>query len=348
VNILILDEPTAVLTPQETDELFRALRRLVEEGRSIIFISHKLQEVMSISNRATVLRNGRVVGTAKVEEMEEPILATMMVGREVERTHSGHPLSDRAKQSPGAVVLSVREVETETEGRGLQKLSFDVRSGEIFGVAGVDGNGQTELADVLIGMLPVASGRLLMDGVDITDLPLKERLRRGVAFIPQDRQAVGLIPHFTVAENLILQTHGHPPCSRRGFFSVSAVRSSAEHLRATYNIRTVGVNAPVETLSGGNQQKVILARELSRSPRLLIALNPTRGVDIGATQEVHSRLKELKRSGGAVVLISTELDEIVALSDRVGVLYNGTFTGIVPPEIPREEIGLLMGGIRKT
>lgn len=360
VKILILDEPTAVLTPQETEELFKALKHLVERGTSIVFISHKLQEVMSISNRATVLRGGKVVGTVEAGKMDGQILARMMVGREIgssapslrDTSSSVNSLSLRQAESPAIsprVTLEVKEIETVSQhGRpGLQKISCLVHSGEILGIAGVDGNGQTELADVLIGMLPITSGRILLDRMDVTGFSLKERLKRGVAFIPQDRHAVGLIPGLTIAENLILHDHNRPPYSYRGFLSLSSVRSSAERLAEAYDIRMAGVDALIETLSGGNQQKVVVARELSRNLHLLIALNPTRGVDIGATEEIHMRLRELRRSGTAVVLISTELDEILALSDWIGVLYNGALMGIVPSETPREEIGLMMAGIRK-
>ena len=308
---------------------------------------------MSISDRATVLRNGKVVGTVEAGEMDKQTLARMMVGREIGSFASAlsNSLLPRQPESPTIsprVILEIKEIETVSQhGRpGLQKISCEVHSGEILGIAGVDGNGQTELADAMIGMLPVVSGHIMVEGVDVTYLPLRERMRRGIAFIPQDRHAVGLIAGFTIAENLILHDHNRPPCSHRGFFSLSSIRFSTKRLAETYDIRMAGVDALIETLSGGNQQKVVVARELSRNPHLLIALNPTRGVDIGATEEIHTRLRELKRSGTAVVLISTELDEIFALSDRIGVLYNWTLMSIVPPETPREEIGLMMAGIK--
>jgi simple sugar transport system ATP-binding protein len=315
---------------------------------------------MSISDRATVLRGGKVVGTVEAGKMDGQILARMMVGREIgssapslrDASSSVNSLSPRQSESPDVsprAILEVKEIETVSQhGRpGLQKISCDVHSGEILGIAGVDGNGQTELADTLIGMLPVTSGRILVNGVDVTGFSVKERLRQGIAFIPQDRHAVGLISGFTVAENLILHDHNRPPYSHRGFLSLRFVRSSAEQLSKAYDVRMAGVDALIETLSGGNQQKVVVARELSRNLHLLIALNPTRGVDIGATEEIHMRLRELKRSGTAVVLISTELDEILALSDLLGVLYNGMLMGVVPPETPREEVGLMMAGIKK-
>ncbi len=346
-RVLILDEPTAVLTPGETEDLFRIMRELREGGRAIVFISHKLKEVQAIADTITILRRGRVVGERPPNTSEEE-LAALMVGRSVQLQVT------KTIAKPGRVVLDVRDLVVPGGHEGLEGaghtaavngLSFRVRAGEILGVAGVQGNGQTELCEALMGLLPVTSGSVHLNDHDITSASPASRLRAGVGYIPEDRQQDGLVAPFPVSENLILDTYNRPPFASGPALDLGAIRTMAEQRVKEFDIRTQSISAPVGTLSGGNQQKVILAREVGRDVRLLLASQPTRGLDVGSIEFVHRRIIEERDKGVAVVLVSSELDEIYALSDRIAIMYEGRFTGFRPPDVPVEELGLLMAGI---
>jgi general nucleoside transport system ATP-binding protein len=350
-ELLILDEPTAVLTPQEVAEFFVILRQMVQEGHSVIFISHKLQEVLDISDRVTVLRDGAVVGSRLRGTMTKSELALMMVGREVGFQRN------RALVTPGEVRLALDDVWARSD-RGtdaLQGVTLEVRAGEIVGLAGVSGNGQRELAQVINGLRPATRGRVRLEGKDITGANPVELIERGLAYIPEERMRDGMIRDFSVAENLILREHSRVPFARRGFLDFKAIaRVAAGHI-ADFNVKTPSQETLAKNLSGGNIQKVILARELSRDPRVIVAAQPTRGLDIGATIYVHERLlaerarslQDEHRHGAAILLISEDLDEILALSDRIAVIYEGRIIDIVPSEeATPERLGLLMAGIK--
>ncbi|HHH41515.1 MAG TPA: ABC transporter ATP-binding protein, partial [Chloroflexi bacterium] len=342
-DILILDEPTAVLTPQEVEELFKVIRSLVTQGKSVIFITHKLKEVMAIADRITVLRNGRVVGTTTPAETTEERLAAMMVGREVLLR------VEKGPARPGETVLSVEGLEV-MDDRGnlaVRGVSFEVRAGEVLGVAGVQGNGQTELVQALTGLRPVLAGRVRIDGTDVTNGPPRRVLEQGVAHVPEDRQKDGLVLSFPVADNLILNTYYLPPFARMGVLNQETILATAEQRVREFDVRTPSVLTPVSNLSGGNQQKVIVAREFSRPIRLLIASQPTRGLDVGSIEYIHRRIVEKRDEGCAVLLVSPELDEVMSLSDRIAVMYEGQIVDILPAEeVTKEEIGLLMAGVR--
>jgi len=343
-EVLILDEPTAVLTPQEVDELAGIMRNLASQGKSIIFITHKLKEVMAISDRVTVLRRGRVVGTVPTRETTPEDLARMMVGRDVVLSVGKGPAKI------GDVVLRVEDIHVKSA-RGLPALrgvSFEVRAGEIVGIAGIEGNGQSELVEVLTGLRKVSSGRITVGGIDITNRPPRDVITIGVGHIPEDRQRRGLILSFSIAENLILERYHRPPFARGINLDFRAVRAYARKLISEFDVRTPSENVRVGALSGGNQQKVIVARELSLEPRLLIASQPTRGLDVGAIEFVHKRLVSQRDEGKAILLVSLELDEIMSLSDRILVLYEGRIVGSMKAEeATEEEIGLLMAGGRR-
>ncbi len=343
-EVLILDEPTAILTPQEVQELAAIMRNLVAQGKSIIFITHKLKEVMAVSDRVTTLRRGRVVGTLPTRETTPEDLAKMMVGREVVLSVEKRP------REPGDVVLKVEHIHVKSS-RGLPALrdvSFDVREGEIVGVAGIEGNGQTELVEALTGLRKIGSGRVLVGGKDATNRQPRALIERGVAHIPEDRQRRGLISTFSVAENMILERYYRPPFARGINVDWREVRSYAKKLVSEFDIRTPDENTVVGSLSGGNQQKVIVARELSLEPRLLIASQPTRGLDVGAIEFVHRRLVTERDQGKAILLVSLELDEIMSLADRILVLYEGRIVGQMrAEEASEQEIGFLMAGGRK-
>ncbi len=346
-QVLILDEPTAVLTPGETEDLFRIMRELRESGRAIVFISHKLKEVQAIADTITILRRGRVVGERPPDTSEDE-LAALMVGRSVQLRVS------KTAAQPGRVMLDVRDLVVPAGHGGLpgdehtaavNGLSFQVRAGEILGVSGVQGNGQTELCEALMGLLPVASGSVFLNDHDITHATPGSRLRAGIGYIPEDRQQDGLVGSFPISENVVLDTYNQPPYSSGLALNLAEIRTTAEERVQEFDIRTQSISAPVETLSGGNQQKVILAREVGRDVRLLLASQPTRGLDVGSIEFVHRRIIEERDRGVAVVLVSSELDEIYALSDRIAVMYEGSFTGFREPDVPVGELGLLMAGI---
>jgi len=337
-SILVLDEPTAVLTPGETEDLFQIMRQLRESGRSIIFISHKLKEVQAIADSIMVIRRGRVVGE-RPPTTSDAELAALMVGRSVQLRVS------KQAPSPAGVVLDVRDLSVPGElgDLAVRSISFDVRGGEILGIAGVQGNGQTELCEALMGLRP-ATGSVLLDGEEISSASTKDRLRAGIGYIPEDRQEDGLVGAFPVADNLVLDVFDQPPYARRIAMSPDAVRKAATQLVAEYDVRTSSVLTPAGTLSGGNQQKVVVARELSRPNKLLLASQPTRGLDVGSIEFVHSEIVKQRDRGVAVVIVSSELDEIYALSDRIAVMYEGKIIGMCPPDIPEHELGLLMAG----
>jgi simple sugar transport system ATP-binding protein len=337
-SILVLDEPTAVLTPGETEDLFAIMRQLRDSGHSIIFISHKLREVQAIADNITVIRRGKVVAE-RPPDTSDAELAALMVGRSVQLRVS------KAAASLAGVALDVRDLSVPGEHGDLavRSISFDVRRGEILGIAGVQGNGQTELCEALMGLRP-ATGSVLLDGQDISAATTKERLHAGIGYIPEDRQEDGLVAGFTVADNLVLDVYDRPPYAAGIAMKPDAIRKAAVQLVDEYDVRTSSVLTPAGTLSGGNQQKVIVARELSRPNKLLLASQPTRGLDVGSIEFVHAEIVKQRDQGVAVVIVSSELDEIYALSDRIAVMYEGEIVGICPPDVPEEELGLLMAG----
>jgi len=342
--LLILDEPTAVLTPQEVEELFAVLRQMANDGHALIFISHKLHEVLAISTRITVLRDGRVVGERPNKDVTKTELATMMVGRPVILQY------DRVEQQPGPVRLSIQDlyVRGDRGGDAVKGVSLDVHAGEIVGLAGVSGNGQRELAQALAGLRPARQGRILLDGRDVTHASPSERIAAGQSYIPEERMRDGAIKDFSVADNYILEDHGKPPFARQIFLNFREIEHQTRRAVEAYAVKTPSLNTPLKNLSGGNIQKLILARELSRTPKVLIASQPTRGVDIGATEYIHRRLLQQRQEGTAILLISEDLDEIRALSDRIAVMYEGQIVGIVDGRTATtEQLGLMMAGVRE-
>jgi general nucleoside transport system ATP-binding protein len=338
-SVLILDEPTAVLTPAEAEDLFRIIRQLKDGGTSIVFISHKLKEVQEIADTITVLRRGAVVGQ-KAPSATEDELAAMMVGRNVQLRVS----KDAAK--PGEVVLDVENltVADETGRISVNEMSFQVRAGEILGLAGVQGNGQTELCEALLGLRPISSGHIRVGGRDLTHSSPRQRLHAGIAYVPEDRQEDGLVGAFSVADNMVLDSYDQRPFSSGINLDLGAIAKNAAERVQEFDVRTQSADTPVGTLSGGNQQKVILARELGREHKVLVASQPTRGLDVGSIEFVHRRIVRQRDHGVAVLIVSSELDEIYALADRIGVMYEGRITGFRPPSVPVEELGLLMAG----
>ncbi|MBW1714249.1 MAG: ABC transporter ATP-binding protein [Deltaproteobacteria bacterium] len=346
-DILILDEPTSVLTPLEVETFFKIIRRFTEDGLAVIFISHKLNEVMSISDRITVLRGGNVVGTLKKLDTDANKLAGMMVGKEITLS------LDKPSVKKGKRLLEVRGLSVNSEKGGkplVNNVSFDIHEGEILGVAGVDGNGQGELADAIAGLQPVSKGQILINGMDVAHLSPRKRIERKLGYIPSDRQRVGLIVDFSVAQNLVLKNFCDPPFStRRLFLSHKNITSNADQMIKEFDIKVSHGNEKVAFLSGGNQQKVILAREISGKPDVLIAMQPTRGLDVGSTRYVHQCILQHREQGGATLFISTELDEVIAISDRIGVMFEGEIMGIIPggDRADLEQISLMMAGVRE-
>jgi simple sugar transport system ATP-binding protein len=340
VDILILDEPTAVLTPGETRDLFENLRKLRDDGKTIVFISHKLDEVMEIADRITVLRRGIVVGETTPAETSKAKLAEMMVGR---------PVLFRLQKPQVEIREPVLQV-SGLEGEGkLNGLSLEVHAGEILGVAGVEGNGQRELAEALIGLRPPSAGTITVNGTDIAGLTVQEIRNHGVAYIPEDRHEQGLVLSMSLWENTVLGRHDDAEfASKTGVLFISRMKALASRLVKLFDIRTRSIEVSAGTLSGGNQQKLILARELETDPKLLIAAQPTRGLDVGAIEFVWSQILEQKAEGRAILLISAELDEIYALSDRIVTMYEGRITGEYPPDAPPEDVGVgMLGGAVK-
>jgi ABC-type uncharacterized transport system ATPase subunit len=340
-NILVLDEPTGVLTPQETKELFGVLRDLVKTGKTIIFISHKLREVLEVSDRITVMRRGKVVGHLVTRETNQQEIATMMVGREVLLR------VDKKPAKPGPVTFKVENL-TASSDRGvpaLKGVSFELHQGEILGIAGVEGNGQSELVEVLAGTRRATGGRVLLGDKDVTTFDARTERDAGIDYIPEDRRGAGLVLSYSVADNLILGRQRAPAFSWHELvLRLAAIKEWARRLVKEFDIRTPSIETAARNLSGGNQQKIIIAREMASRPRVLLAAQPTRGVDIGAIEFIHRRLVAQRDEGTAVLLISAELDEIRSLSDRIAVIYEGQIVSIEPADTPEERLGLLMAG----
>jgi general nucleoside transport system ATP-binding protein len=344
-DILILDEPTAVLTPQEIEELFRLLRAMIAEGKTIVFISHKLNEVMEIADTITVMRKGEVIDTVRKTETNPTALARMMTGREVVFA------IERAQVTPGDPILVVEEVRTLGEMREtvLDGLSLEVRSGEIFGVAGVEGNGQHALYEILSGLRRVESGSVRINGEEIANTKSWKLRNQSIGRIPEDRQKTGLLLESSIEDNLLLGKQDSNRFSSRGFLNRKRIGESADHLMERFDIRASGRDVLVGKLSGGNQQKVILAREIGDEPNLILAHQPTRGLDIGSIEYVHRSLLAAREKNNAVVLISSELSEILKLADRIGVMYQGRIVSVIPvEEATREKLGFLMLGGKES
>ena len=340
-SLIILDEPTAVLTPQEVDDLFATLKRMVGEGHALVFISHKLHEVMAVSDRVTVLRDGQLVGTRPTREVTRDDLVKLMVGRQVK------PLAPQPMQA-GLVRLKIEGLRAMGD-RGaevLRGVELQIRGGEIVGLAGVSGNGQRELAQCLSGLRKTTAGSIEIDGQEMTHASLRKRMEAGQAYIPEERMRDGAIRDFSVQENLFLHDHASPQYTHSIFMDFAKMSARARELVSEFTVKTPRLNTPLKNLSGGNIQKLILARELSRRPKVLIASQPTRGVDIGSTEYIHQRLVEQRDTGTAILLISEDLDEVRALSDRIAVMYEGRITGVVErDQATVEQIGLMMAGI---
>ncbi len=340
-DILIFDEPTAALTPQEITELIEIMKRLIKEGKSIILITHKLKEIMAVCDRCTIIRKGVGIGTVTVSETNPDELASLMVGREV------HFKTEKKTAEPKDAVLTIDGLVVE-DARGVaavNDLSLTVRAGEIVGIAGVDGNGQTELIEALTGLTKIKSGAITLNESDLTKLSARKITESGVGHIPQDRHKHGLVLDYTIGENIALQTYYKEPMSKLGILNYKEIYRKAKALIAEYDVRTPSEYTQARALSGGNQQKAIIAREVDRSPQLLIAAQPTRGLDVGAIEFIHRKLIEERDKGRAVLLVSLELDEVMNLSDRIAVIYEGKIVDIVNPnETNEQELGLLMAG----
>lgn len=340
-EILIFDEPTAVLTPQEIQELIQIMKRLINEGKSIILITHKLKEIMEVCDRVTVIRKGRGIGTVNVSETNPDKLAELMVGREVQFK------TEKAEAKPGKEVLKIENLVV-YDVRGVpivNGLNLEVRAGEIVGIAGVDGNGQTELIEALTGLTKIHSGSIKLNGKEIAGLSTRKITESGVGHIPQDRHKHGLVLDFTIGENIVLQTYYKNPLAKSGILNYKKIYEKARTLIKEFDVRTPSEFTPARALSGGNQQKAIIAREVDRSPDLLIAAQPTRGLDVGAIEFIHQKLIEERDKGKAVLLISFELEEVMNVSDRIAVIYEGKIVDVVDPKKTDEQaLGLLMAG----
>jgi len=343
--LLILDEPTAVLTPQEVDDFFVTLTQMAKDGHALIFISHKLHEVMAFTHRVTVLRDGKNVGTVNTADTSKNLLAEMMVGRPLNliRTHKNVECGKPRLRVENLSALSDRGVPS------IKNVSLEICEGEVLGLAGVSGNGQPELAQVIAGLRPATSGKIFIDDEEITGFTPMEVIEKGLSYIPEKRNVEGLIKEFSVSENLIMRDLDQEIYSKNSFLNMNNIaRKSAELVKA-FNVKTPSIDTPIKSLSGGNAQKVILAREISRKPKVLIAAQPTRGVDIGATEYIHERIIEQRESGTATLLISEDLDEIFALSDRIAVIFHGEIMGVVDrKDATLQSVGLMMAGEKST
>ena len=342
-DILILDEPTAVLTPQEANELFNIMRSLTDRGKSIIFITHKLREVMEFADRITVIRRGKVIGSTRPSEADQSMLAEMMVGRAVQLE------VERTPAKAGETVMTVEDlvVLDERHQVAVDGISFDVNAGEVLGIAGVQGNGQTELVEALTGLRPPASGKVSLVGQEITDAKPRRITELGSAHVPEDRQRDGLVLTFPIQDNLVLNTYYQPPFTRGVIMDEAKIHEQAERLIQEFDVRTPSAMTTAGALSGGNQQKVIVAREFSRPIHLLVASQPTRGLDVGSIEYIHARIIAKRDEGCAVLLVSSELDEIMGLSDRIAVMYRGKIIEILTAEqATKEKVGLLMAGVK--
>jgi simple sugar transport system ATP-binding protein len=343
-RILVLDEPTAVLTPQETEELFRMIRKFTEDGFSVVFISHKIKEVLTVSDRITVLRHGKVVGTINRDAASRDELARMMVGRNVSFTVT------KGACTPGDAILRLDNVSAENNRglRALRNISFELHCGEILGVAGVDGNGQSELVEVITGLRKATGGQVMIKGADITNSSPREIMEKDVGHIPEDRRIRGLVLDMDVKENMILHDYHIDPHSQGRFLDWKFIREHAEQLVMEYDVRTPGSATLARNLSGGNQQKLILARELHRNPQLLIAMHSTRGLDVGAIEYIHARMIDQRDAGTAILYVSTEMDELLNLSDRIMVLFHGEIMGIMDTrDVDIQKVGLMMAGAER-
>lgn len=341
-DILILDEPTAVLTPQETDDLFDVIRSLVAKGKTVIFITHKLREVLEISDRVTVMRDGKMVGTKETQNTDSAELARMMVGREVLLRVK----KEAAKAGEPVLTLENLHVLDDRKLRAVRGISLEVKAGEILGIAGVQGNGQRELVEAIVGLRPAVKGKIELKGQDLTSLSVRERREAGMSCVPEDRYVRGLALNATIEDNLIIANYFKKPMSNGQILNLQTIGEFAEKMVETFDVKTVSKDVPAFTLSGGNLQKVVLAREISARPDLLIAAQPTRGLDIGSIEFVHRRIVEARDSGAAVLLVSAELEEVMSLSDRIAVLYEGNIVGEIAAQDATEQgLGLWMAGI---
>ena len=340
-KVLILDEPTAVLTPQETDELLNMMKALKSKGTSIIFITHKLREVKEVADQITVIRRGKVVGTVDPSTSQEE-LASLMVGRDVDLK------VDKSNSTLGETILKIDGLNIyDGSGRAIvSNLSIDIKSGEILAIAGVQGNGQSEIARAIMNLESHVTGSIKIEGSEILGKTVHESIKTGIAFIPESRELDGLIGSFSIAENLILNTHDVEPFAKLGQLSKSAIANNASERVKEFDIRTQSITDSASSLSGGNKQKVVLARELSRDVKVVVASQPTRGLDVGSIEFVHERILAERASGRAILLISTELDEVIALADRIAVIYRGEILGVVEPSVTREKLGLMMAGVK--
>lgn len=343
-EVLILDEPTAVLTPQEIDELMKIIKNLIVEGKSIIIITHKLKEIKAVADKCTVIRSGKYIGTVDVKETSEAKMAEMMVGR---------PVSFEVKKEdkkPGNVILKLENVSVMNNKKvlGLKDFSLEVKSGEVLGIAGVEGNGQTELVEAITGMRSIASGKIFFKNEDITNISIRKRINSGIAHIPEDRQKRGLVLDYTMENNMVLEIYNREPFSKRGLLNKKAIHEYAEKIINEFDVRSGQGGASIARgLSGGNQQKAIIGREIELDPELLIAVQPTRGLDVGSIEYIHKRLIEQRDAGKAVLLVSLELSEILNLSDRIAIVNNGELIGIVnAKETNENEVGLMMAGVK--
>ncbi len=344
-EILIFDEPTAVLTPQEILELMKIMKNLTEEGKSILLITHKLKEIKAAANRCTVIRRGKVIGTVDVADTDEAGMAEMMVGRVVSFT------VDKKNQDAGDKVLEVKNLSVQGNHGvlGLKNFSLTVHAGEIVGVAGVDGNGQTELVEALTGLRKVESGNILLDDIDLSRSSIRDRIESGMAHIPEDRHKHGLILDYSLEENMVLEVYNKAPYSKNGFLKKDEIRKHADKIIKDFDVRSgEGPITITRSMSGGNQQKAIVGREVDHNPNLLIAVQPTRGLDVGSIEYIHKRLIEQRDNGKAVLLISLELDEVLDLSDRIAIINSGELVGLVKAsETDENEVGLMMAGVGK-
>lgn len=344
-EVLILDEPTAVLTPQEIDELSKIMMRLIAEGKSIILITHKLKEIKAVAHRCTVIRKGKTIGTVDVPQTSEAAMAEMMVGRQVAFK------VEKKECEPGRTVLQLDSLTVKNAKKvlGLKNFTLEVRAGEIVGIAGVEGNGQRELVEALTGLRKPESGTVLFDGEDITHKPTRDRINGGLAHIPEDRHKRGLVLDYTIEENMVLEVYNRKPFSSRGLLNKLAIRKYADHIVESFDVRSgEGAASIARSLSGGNQQKAIIGRELELDPNLLIAVQPTRGLDVGSIENIHKRLIAHRDRGRAVLLVSLELEEIMNVSDRIAVLNNGELVGVVDAKATDEnELGLMMAGLKR-
>jgi simple sugar transport system ATP-binding protein len=342
-DVLILDEPTAVLTPQEVDRLFRTLRQMAAEGHTIIFISHKLHEVLSISDRVTVLRDGRVVKVLNTAETDRKELAKLMVGREVLLRVERDPveIGDPRLVVRGLSAMGDKGIQS------VREVSLQVRAGEILGIAGVSGNGQRELAETIAGLREPMNGQILIDDQDVTGWPPSQLIQQGLGYVPEERMAEAAVADMSIEENLILEDHIRPPFSTASFLNFRTIREYTDRLIQEFEIKTPSRETPLRNLSGGNIQRMILARELSRDPSVLLAAQPTRGLDVGSTEYIHKLLIEQRKRGIATLMISEDLEEVRTLSDRIAVMYEGEIMGIVDrDQVTVEELGLMMAGSR--